>query len=78
MDVCDTRHEPKYQVTYSPAKGSTNYPIWLVCDSCMNNKLCFSDKDQIKSIEVLAWSFVKTALNHLILEKMIVAQLIVI
>ena len=54
MDVCDTRHEPKYQVTYTAAKGSNCYPLWLVCDSCMNNKECFSDKDQIKSIEVLA------------------------
>ncbi len=78
MDVCDTRHDPKYQVTYNSAKGRRFNPIWLVCDSCMNNKECFFDKDQIKSIEVLAWSSVKTALNHLILEKMIAVQLIVI
>jgi len=53
MDVCDTRHDPKYQVTYISAKGSNNIPVWLVCDLCMENKQCFYDKDQIKSIEVL-------------------------
>ncbi len=54
MDVCDIRHDPKYQVKYQSAKGSNYNPIWLVCDSCMENKQCFFDKDQIKSIEVLA------------------------
>ena len=54
MDVCDVRHEPKYQVKYNSAKGSNYNPLWLVCDLCMANKRCFSDKDQIKSIEALA------------------------
>ncbi len=54
MDPCDSRHDPKYQITYYSAKGSQYSPVWLVCDSCMKNKQCFFDKDQIKSIEVLA------------------------
>ncbi len=54
MDICDERHDPKYQVKYQSAKGSTYYPVWLVCDSCMENKRCFSDSKQIESIEVLA------------------------
>ena len=54
MDVCDTRHDPIYQVKYHSAKGGNYYPVWLVCDSCMENKLCFGDKEQIESIEVLA------------------------
>ncbi len=53
MDVCDTRHDPKYQVKYYSAKGSNYNPLWLVCDSCMENKRCFSDKEQIVSIEAL-------------------------
>ena len=54
MDVCEHRHVPKYQVKYQSAKGSTYYPMWLVCEACMENKICFSDKTQIESIEVLA------------------------
>ena len=72
MDVCDVRHDPKYKVKYKSAKGSNQNPIWLVCDSCMKDKLCFYDKNQIISIEVLTWSFVKIALNLLDLEKIIV------
>ena len=53
MDVCDDRHAPKYQVKYRSAKGSNYNPVWLVCESCMENKLHFYDKKQIKSIEVL-------------------------
>ena len=53
MDVCDTRHAPKYQVEYISAKGSNYSPTWLVCGPCMENKLCFSNKEKIKSIEVL-------------------------
>ena len=53
MDVCDTRHEPKFQVTYMPAKGTARNPTWLVCDMCMD-KTCFGDKDYILSIDVLA------------------------
>ncbi len=78
MEVCDVRHESKYQIIYHSAKGSNYNPVWLVCDSCMENKRCFSDKTQIKSIEVLVWKLVKFALNLLNLEKIIVVQLIVI
>ena len=53
MDVCDTRHELKFQVTYMPAKGANHQPMWLVCDMCMNKK-CFGNKDQIVSMEILA------------------------
>ena len=78
MDVCDTRHDLKYQVIYNAANGSTYTPTWKVCESCMTNKQCFSDKSQIKSVEVLAWKLVKFAVPLLHLEKMIVVQLIVI
>lgn len=54
MDVCNVRHDPKYQVKYMSAKGSNYNPVWLVCDSCMGNKRYFSDKEQIESIDVLA------------------------
>ena len=53
MDICDDRHNPKYQVKYLAAKGSDYYPTWLVCETCMG-KRCFSDKTQIETIEVLA------------------------
>ncbi len=54
MYACDTRHEPKFQVTYMHTKGSNHVLSWLVCDMCMENKDCFGDKTQIASIEVLA------------------------
>lgn len=54
MEQCDIRHDPKYQVKYMSAKGSNHSPVWLVCDSCMDNKRCFNDKEQIESVEVLA------------------------
>ena len=53
MDVCDPRHNPKYQVTYNSAKGSNQNHMWAVCDECMKDKLCFYDKNQIISIDVL-------------------------
>ena len=53
MELCDTRHESKFQVTYISAKGTNRNPVWLVCDMCMN-KNCFGSKDQILSVEVLA------------------------
>jgi hypothetical protein len=52
MDMCDTRHEPKFQVTYMGAKCSNSNPVWLVCDICMGKK-CFGNKDQIVSMDVL-------------------------
>ena len=53
MELCDTRHEPKFQIKYTAAKGTNRNPIWLVCDMCMNKK-CFGNKDQILSMDVLA------------------------
>jgi len=53
MDICDTRHEPKFQVKYVSAKSSNHNPMWLVCDMCMA-KQCFGNKDDILSIDVLA------------------------
>jgi len=61
MNVCDLRHEPKYQITYKPAQNgnhtytkSNNYkPVWLVCDSCMETKHHFGSEEEIDSIEVM-------------------------
>ena len=62
MNICDVRHQPKYQITYKGAQGSnytpninSNYmPVWLVCESCMENKKHFGSDDQVESVEVLA------------------------
>ena len=54
MNICEERHEPKYQITYKPAKGSQQAPLWLVCESCLSNEHCFGDKDQIQFMEILA------------------------
>ena len=61
MNVCDDRHEVKYQITYKPAQSkyythtkSNNYkPVWLVCASCMETKDHFGSEDEIVSIEVM-------------------------
>ena len=53
MEICDVRHEGKYMVKYQSAKGRNYNPVWLVCESCIENKRCFSDKTQIESIEVM-------------------------
>ena len=53
MDICDTRHEPKFQVKYISAKGNHLNPVWLVCEMCME-KNCFGNKAQILSMDVLA------------------------
>lgn len=43
MNICEDRHEPKYQITYGGAKGSNSNPhVWLVCESCFNTKDCFN------------------------------------
>jgi hypothetical protein len=43
LNICDERHEPKYQVTYKGAKRTNqNTPVWLVCEDCIGNKDCFS------------------------------------
>lgn len=52
MNQCDERHDPKFQIKYLSGKGSNYNPIWLVCEMCMD-KLCFGDKKEILSIEVL-------------------------
>jgi len=62
MNVCDIRHQPKYQITYKAARGR-NYtqttagsynPVWLVCESCMENKRHFGSDDQVESVEMMA------------------------
>ena len=54
MNICEDRHEPKYQITYKPAKGSVYTPTWLVCENCMENKRHFGQEDIIESVKVLA------------------------
>jgi len=65
MNVCDDEHEPKYQITYKSAKSKYHttfksvtdmkyIPVWLVCESCMENKQCFGSQDEIETIEILA------------------------
>ncbi len=53
MNYCHNNHEPKYQVIYKPAKGGTEYSVWLVCEMCME-KRCFNSPSDIESVEVLA------------------------
>ena len=53
MSICKDWHEPKYRVTYKPAKGSNYTPVWLVCESCMVNKNHFGSEDQIVTVEIL-------------------------
>ena len=56
MNLCDPRHEPKYQITYKSASNyakRTHYtPVWLVCDECMQ-KNHFGSEDQVESMEML-------------------------
>ena len=54
MNICEERHEPKYQVTYKPAKGGVYAPKWLVCEACMENRHCFGADEEIQSVEILA------------------------
>ncbi len=65
MNVCDYDHEPKYQITYKSAKpkyqttfksvaGWKYIPVWLVCESCMENKQCFGSPNEIEPFEMLA------------------------
>ena len=54
MNVCSENHEPKYEVTYKPAKDGKYVPIWLVCESCMENRKCFGSEEQIESVKILA------------------------
>jgi len=54
MNFCEERHEPKYQITYKPAKGGKYVPVWLVCESCMENKKHFGSDALIESVKILA------------------------
>ena len=65
MNVCEDSHVPKYQITYKSAKPKfqTTFnsvtdekyiPVWLVCESCMENKPYFGSKDEIEIMEMLA------------------------
>jgi len=54
MNVCEDRHELKYQITYRSAKGGTYVPVWLVCQSCMENKEHFGSEEEIESVRILA------------------------
>ena len=53
MNVCEDRHEPKYQITYKSAKGGEYTPVWLVCESCMENKRHFGSDEEIESVRIL-------------------------
>ncbi len=54
MNVCEERHDPKYQITYKPAKGGLHIPVWIVCESCMENKKCFGSDELIETVRILA------------------------
>ena len=54
MNICEERHEPKYQVTYKAAKGGAHTPKWLVCENCMENRRCFGAEEEIETVEILA------------------------
>jgi len=53
MNLCEDRHEPKYQVTYKPAPGQNYTPVWLVCESCLENKRHFGSDELVLSIAIL-------------------------
>lgn len=54
MNICEDRHEPKYLVTYKPAKGGKYAPKWLVCENCMENRKFFGSQEIIQSVSMLA------------------------
>ncbi len=64
MNICEDRHEPKYQITYKSstpkyqavldsATSEKYTPVWLVCEDCMENKECFGTQDDIEIMEIL-------------------------
>ena len=53
MNVCEDRHEPKYQITYKSAKGGDYIPVWLVCESCMEHKKHFGSDEEIENVRIL-------------------------
>jgi len=52
MNRCENRHEPKYKITYKPAKGQNYCPEWLVCEQCYDQRHFGSD-DIVQSMETL-------------------------
>ncbi len=54
MDICDERHDLKYQITYKSAKRGEYTPVWLVCANCMENKKHFGSDDEVVSVKTLA------------------------
>ena len=54
MNVCEDRHEPKYHITYKSAPGRGYTPVWLVCESCMENKKHFGSEEEIETVRILA------------------------
>jgi len=53
MNVCVEHHKPKFQITYKSAEGRNDRLVWLVCDICMQNKICFGSDDEIEKVELL-------------------------
>jgi len=53
MNLCVEEHVPKYKVTYKPGIDGKNIPVWLVCESCMENKKGFGSEDEIVLVETL-------------------------
>jgi len=61
MNICVEEHVPKYKVTYKPSNSGERkpgnnekyIPVWLVCESCMDNKKCFGSEDEIVYVEQL-------------------------
>ena len=54
MNICQEGHEPKYQITYKSAIRGKYIPVWLVCESCIENKKHFGSDDEVISVERLA------------------------
>ncbi|MFQ5781833.1 MAG: hypothetical protein ACE5GR_02105 [Nitrosopumilus sp.] len=54
MNICSDKHKPKYEITYKSAKHGTHTPVWLVCESCMENRNCFGSDDLIESVRIIA------------------------
>ena len=52
MNTCEDRHEPKYKITYKPAKGNQYAPTWLVCQQCYE-QIPFGSDDYVESIITL-------------------------
>jgi len=54
MNICEERHEPKYHITYKPAKCSEYHPEWLVCESCLISRNCFGSDQEIETVRILS------------------------